>query len=1057
MPAAALEETAHDVFVSTSLVLYLLALFSAQHGTKQVQTYLQSFLCQFLPDKVQLNVKINDCTLHLSLNQGRVSLSELTARTAFRERQKSLRRKITRSMGEERGLADVLVQLFRWNEYKWLFRALLQGLTPELENGIACKQFESTPLESDAFDWSEPDWRDPNVRLARLQAALTTRSRHKKKGQSANEKLSRRQLGQRKAQTAMARSMLTFRHRRQERSQYWQTVRKKFASAVRVHTAFDGSRVGGRKWVTFCVLSGGLACWAPPVRYRDGGYRPPDSEQKPNQAEQERLDLRTLEFLEELRSREATAEPTSVVQKVSRLPSYEQIMGLDHTLSCILPHMNGLSSFLPTDAEAAKPLLELPTLCLTADGGPDVNSALMFLQYGAGLRMMSFWDPRHRISRELENSITHGGSGLRGAMLAAESMLSFQRGPWSGHKWHRILQEEASKWLAQAAGQSDALVQHLLPGIGKELGLSQTDISRTDILAGLANAKFLQHRGPASASRWDAFHAGWSERRSELSLMLGLLISFGLKCGYLSGVLNKAGWSETRAAECDDKSTLKAETKAQMYRQCRNKLHVVTMTLLNTDVVSMIQAWYCISVPVSHELHGIRSLLSTGKEGCRQHWLEQARGGPLAVAGRILEQLLQPDTLESTGLWFEAELCGNAVGRMSVDHPQVRLQDKQSQRHMKMALTLVFYKLVYASPVLFGYPMKLVLLLGTEAEQAATLVHLRPTWRSTLLRQGLVVMHKSWPRPCLSLGVWPGNSGVLLVPLQECKYGWSLADAALSTASLVWAQVSCFTDWSVLPSDTYSPLHMFARHKERDLSALPLVCKSDEDSRNKVPLLEYSAQHAYWDLPASILKLLAKEEFAQDAAVQDSHLVGELLRVCVEKALKVSPEKAADIMESNLHHRHADDKQDLIDLLKQPAFEELVHARDQQEVQDALKQAKASHQAFLDVAGAISRVRKAGSKAKAVKRKPVNFASFRVFDAERVSAWLPDGSYRCYRDTFNKCWRIFHKSGWSMSRSWGPSGNESAPVESVVQGAWERHKMFHPNCQCPFDFKNVVA
>ena len=314
MPAAALEETAHD---STSLVLYLLALFSAQHGTKQVQTYLQSFLCQFLPDKVQLNVKINDCTLHLSLNQGRVSLSELTARTAFRERQKSLRRKITRSMGEERGLADVLVQLFRWNEYKWLFRALLQGLTSELENGIACKQFESTPLESDAFDWSEPDWRDPNVRLARLQAALTTRSRHKKKGQSANEKLSRRQLGQRRAQTAMARSMLTFRHRRQERSQYWQTVRKKFASAVRVHTAFDGSRVGGRKWVTFCVLSGGLACWAPPVRYRDGGYRPADSEQKPNQAEQERLDLRTLEFLEELRSREATAEPTSVVQKVS--------------------------------------------------------------------------------------------------------------------------------------------------------------------------------------------------------------------------------------------------------------------------------------------------------------------------------------------------------------------------------------------------------------------------------------------------------------------------------------------------------------------------------------------------------------------------------------------------------------------------------------------------------------------------------------------------------------------------------------------------------------------
>jgi hypothetical protein len=55
--------------------------------------------------------------------------------------------------------------------------------------------------------------------------------------------------------------------------------------------------------------------------------------------------------------------------------------------------------------------------------------------------MICFYDRRHRLSRELENTITHVG-GLRAAMMAAEFVLSFQRGPWSNNPWRLVLEEE---------------------------------------------------------------------------------------------------------------------------------------------------------------------------------------------------------------------------------------------------------------------------------------------------------------------------------------------------------------------------------------------------------------------------------------------------------------------------------------------------------------------------------------------------------------------------------------------------------------------------------------
>jgi hypothetical protein len=336
MPAASdagRSPMAHDICVSTRLFIYILVLLSAQKNMSETKATLQEYIMKLLPDRVQVHV--NNDQQGLTIEKGRLSLSEITARRVYQDRQKGCRRKITRSLGEEKDLADVLVDLWRWRELCWLFTDILQAIVPHIESGVSVKGFDMTPLESDCFDFKEPDWRDPNVRQARLAASLVSREKKKAQrsdepqGVSAKRKDKKRTLA---IQAAVSKSLVNSRHKRQERSQRLQSVRRGLSNALRVHIAFDGSRVGGRKRVTFAVMDGrnGLSCWAPPVRFRDCGYRSPD--QAPTAQEQQQLDKRTLEFLAELRTREQVEKPTQVCSN-KLTSSLARLVGLHVTVS----------------------------------------------------------------------------------------------------------------------------------------------------------------------------------------------------------------------------------------------------------------------------------------------------------------------------------------------------------------------------------------------------------------------------------------------------------------------------------------------------------------------------------------------------------------------------------------------------------------------------------------------------------------------------------------------------------------------------------------------------
>lgn len=123
-------------------------------------------------------------------------------------------------------------------------------------------------------------------------------------------------------------------------------------------------------------------------------------------------------------------------------------------------------------------------------------------------------------------------------------------------------------------------------------------------------------------------------------------------------------------------------------------------------------------------------MATEGTEGCRKHWLMEVRGEAFKIVGRIYDRLLLPETLASVQLWSESELLGLRVARMQADEPEVAIQDERMQQMLDMALSLMHFKLVYASGTLYGFPNKLAALLGTEEEQHELLVYLYRAWQA---------------------------------------------------------------------------------------------------------------------------------------------------------------------------------------------------------------------------------------------------------------------------------------------------------------------------------------
>ena len=437
------ESYAHDTFASTRFVVFLMVLLGKHY--KETLTWLRSLFRVLLPAEHKFKLRVNQQRQKLCLRGGYVDLSEIAHRSIFRERLQG-RRYVPRRVQTKLRLEELLYKLMPLKAFQWLVWDIVEAVGCILDVAVACKSFPTGPSEKDTFSLDSPaDLRDPNMREMRMRAVLS-------KAWNANK----RKAAERKVpQTAAERTRLRVQaeasrrycmalQKKKERGQYLESARRSFSSSRFVHVAMDGGRAGGRKRWLYCLYDSlsQTGAWAPPLRFKDSGYRLPDADRGPSAGEAKRLDDSSLRFLESLRvdpgPSAAAVEP--VVKKATRQPSYEQLVGLHQTLKSMFPALEkGLLSFERTETAATKDLRSLPTLIVTSDAGPDLQSGLQFLQNSLGIRVVHLWEGRHRMARELENAITHVGH-LRPTMLIGEMILNFSRGPWAGHRWFRVLQ-----------------------------------------------------------------------------------------------------------------------------------------------------------------------------------------------------------------------------------------------------------------------------------------------------------------------------------------------------------------------------------------------------------------------------------------------------------------------------------------------------------------------------------------------------------------------------------------------------------------------------------------
>ena len=726
---------AHDVFVSTVFVVFLLchtAFF--RQGAEESMSLMENLLQPLLPEKARLRIG-GEANLAVRLREGNVELSEVTSRTAFKARMNSSQ-PLPMKFRQKQSVWKVVVGLWRRSGVSWVVADLLSSLAAEVELGVASRNFPTDPSAAAVLNTDHADTRDPAVLLARTRAALekarAARGEKKKKMKmTSSDKISLR------VAAVKCRSLIRSRQRRQERFQYLQTCRRSFQNCRALHLSFDGSRVGGRKRVFYALLDAhsGLSAWAPPLALKDSQYRA--ATDVPEADEQARLDKLTIQFLASHRARDqkvAREDLAPVVKKKQRLPSLEQLVGLEQTLETMLANRPSLLCFKGANPEAMA-ALEEPVLCITADAGPDVQSSLQYLLNHVRLNLIHHWDPRHRLAREQANGASR--SKMVSVLTLAELLINFGRGPWAGYKWYRRLQEELVDYAAtlDAAPELERegggmLFKTMAAEIARQQDLREEDLTPAKLRELLRDSNFMKRHGPSSTNRWNSFHVGWAQRRPELGLLKLVTVSYGLKAGYLKPATNKAAaaaqqqFAAGRESNAEDQpETLKGETKASLFQKCTNKMHVATEILLQPQYTSRINAWFQLTLPMSQELERVRTMLQ-GRQGTLEHLLSEGRGAGFSVVTQILQAVQDPQTFDDIGVWHGGRLGSLHAVRLRLEDPEVRLQDQSCQFVFEVALSLVQAKMEHVVVQVFNWPDCLVMFLGTEAEQNRALVDL---------------------------------------------------------------------------------------------------------------------------------------------------------------------------------------------------------------------------------------------------------------------------------------------------------------------------------------------
>ena len=164
---------------------------------------------------------------------------------------------------------------------------------------------------------------------------------------------------------------------------------------------------------------------------------------------------------------------------------------------------------------------------------------------------------------------------------------------------------------------------------------------------------------------------------------------------------------------------------------------------------------------------------------------------------------------------------------------------------------------------------------------------------------------------------------------------------------------------------------------------------------------------------------------AETECLEDA--LGHNLESAVQKTMACSPEEVAGILERNMHYRCPSANEELDDILASDILDDVVGKEHKKDIEAAQRSLQAQAREAAEVTRTVARIRRQARRAtstsakssssSSAKRKPVRFQSNAAWSAEDLQQLLPP-FYRGYKDSFNKCWRVFQKQhGWSAARS----------------------------------------
>lgn len=325
-----------------------------------------------------------------------------------------------------------------------------------------------------------------------------------------------------------------------------------------------------------------------------------------------------------------------------------------------------------------------------------------------------------------------------------------------------------------------------------------------------------------------------------------------------------------------------------------------------------------------------------------------------------------------------------------------------------------------------------------------------------LLQPGLCVQKsKRWyismgPVEGLAALLWPlscppstATSGQGLLRLQT---------EAVQIEDMAWAVVASLEDWVTLPCEWSSPVRVFI-DKVRGGDG-PEVCLRAVGPQ--VPLLQMAAQQAFWKLPLTFLRQLAKHLGVQ---LPDQTLPGVLLALmkkCWPGAdeLALLSALAKRLPKANPHMDMLQQvaQEDLLSDDEGKAVEDIVEeAKKQEEQQAALRGVLVERRAALKSSSAQAKAKSAGSKpavraAKKARLVTPHMPSGQDPALEEMLPLMPPGG-RLYKDHLNNRWRGYY-DGFSVSRSWVWRPSKESVVE-VVGLLWAQHTMATGEA-CPY-------